>query len=114
MDSNSAQICNISGQEIENRRRVGLLGLFFSIVAAFLILKYSLNPILIAPFVFMSAIGFIQAYYKYCVAIGLLNIIKEPGKFKEEIFYILKITFISTIFASGHVIILWIIIKYLL
>lgn len=114
MDSNSVQICNISGQEIENRRKVGILGSLLSIVAAFLILKYSFNPILIAPFVFMSAIGFIQAYYKYCAAIGFLNIIKESGKFKEEIFYISKITLLS-VFVSGFVVmILWIILQYFL
>lgn len=97
MQNHSDQICNISGKDVEKRRNIGILGFILSIIMIIIILILNLSPILVFPFVFISAIGFLQAYYKYCVAVGLCTNLKEHKKFKKEIFSIFKIILFSVL-----------------
>jgi len=91
MEENSKSHCNISGSEIQKRLYVGYLGLFLTLICLVLIFIYKLPPYIIFPFLFVSAIGFIQARVRYCVYFGLIDLLKDPDKYKNELVYIFKI-----------------------
>ncbi len=66
-------VCNINKDEIAYRRKAGYLGLAIFIVLATPLLLFDIprfiRIILFLP-AFLSAIGFLQAYYKFCVGYG--------------------------------------------
>lgn len=66
-------VCNINTAEIASRRKAGYIGLILFIVLAAPLLLLDLprliRILLFLP-AFVSAIGFLQAYYKFCVGYG--------------------------------------------
>ena len=79
--SYTAGVCNLGQPEINQRRRIGKIGLLLSIIGFFvffgLVLLYDLHPvlgiILVIPGV-MASIGFVQAKEQFCVAYALNNV----------------------------------------
>ena len=97
--------CNIDIVEIQRRLFIGYLGFGLTIVVLFIIYFAKLSPLFVFPFAFMSAIGFVQAKLKYCASVAIREVLANPSKFKDEIFYILKVLFISTLLSFGFTII---------
>lgn len=95
MNNKSKSQCNISGLEIQKRFFVGLLGLFSTLVLIVLIIMYKLPTYIIFPFIFISALGFLQARSRYCVYFGIKELIKKPEKNKDEIIHIITIILYS-------------------
>jgi hypothetical protein len=66
-------ICNINKAEIARRRKTGYLGLGVFVIMAvpFLLLHVSqfIRILLFLP-AYLGTIGFLQAYYKFCVGYG--------------------------------------------
>ena len=66
-------VCNINQTEIAYRRKAGYLGLVIFIILAvpliLLDLPRFIRVLLFLP-AFLSAIGFLQAHYKFCVGYG--------------------------------------------
>lgn len=116
----TAGTCNIGEAEINQRRRVGLLGLGITSVCIiiYLALVYLIElDVLFGLFIFlpaeMSAVGLLQARNKFCAAYGLtkqqnvsLNLgltlkIEDISNQKKDRNKALKIIFQSTILAIG-------------
>lgn len=70
----TAGVCNIGPEEIAARNRVGWIGLVATIVIWALLIVFKVphiwRVILFLP-AFMSAIGFVQGYFRFCVHFGL-------------------------------------------
>jgi hypothetical protein len=118
-----AGTCNIGEEEIEQRRRIGRIGLILTLtsIIVYLALVYSIElDILFGVFVFlpaeMSTVGLLQARNKFCAAYGLTrqqNVsstlgltlkIDDVSNQKKDRNKALKIVFQSTIIAIGIVI----------
>ncbi|MHA2272795.1 MAG: hypothetical protein ACXACI_13095 [Candidatus Hodarchaeales archaeon] len=79
--SYQAGICNIGTPEINQRMRLGWLGLLLTALGFISILSgvafYDIPPVigfLVGLPAFMAAIGFLQAQQKFCVAYGLMHV----------------------------------------
>jgi hypothetical protein len=62
--------CNLGGDEVEYRKKVGYIGTAIAIALAALLFLVSAAPwvfIVVAAPVFMAAIGFVQAKESFCV-----------------------------------------------
>ncbi len=116
----SAGACNIGEAEINQRRRIGRIGLVLTVVSIiiYLGLVYSIGlDILFGVLIFlpaeMSAVGLLQARNKFCAAYGLTkqqNVssslgltlkIEDISNQKKDRNKALKIVFQSTIIAIG-------------
>ena len=115
-----AGICNIGVSEINQRRRIGLIGLGLTSVSIILYLGlvYLIGlDIIVGVFVFlpavMSAVGLLQARNQFCAAYGLAkqqNVtlslgvttkIEDVSSQKKDRNKALRIIFQSTIIAVG-------------
>lgn len=92
--------CNINDNQVRVRLFLGYLGLAETIFVLIIINLYKLPGYLVFPFAFLSAIGFVQARLRYCTGVATLEILKNPSKFKDEIYYILKVLIISLIISA--------------
>lgn len=92
--------CNISGNEVKLRLYTGYFGLVFSVIILIFVLMFNLSSLAIFPFIFISALGFIQARERYCVYVGIIDLIKNPVEHKKEILHILRSIIIS-LFIAG-------------
>lgn len=73
-DQYRAGVCNIGPAEIAMRRRSGHLGAALTIALFVLLLAVEADPLarlLIAIPATMSAVGYLQAYLRFCAAYGL-------------------------------------------
>lgn len=115
-----AGICNIGASEVNQRRRIGLIGLGLTSVSIILYLGlvYLIGlDIIVGVFVFlpavMSAVGLLQARNQFCAAYGLAkqqNVtlslgvttkIEDVSSQKKDRNKALRIIFQSTIIAVG-------------
>ena len=79
-------VCNIGPAEIKSRMQTGWFGLGLTVIIGALLFYLEASPVtrlvLFLP-AFISAIGFLQAYFHFCVAFGsqgLFNVANEAGK----------------------------------
>jgi glucan phosphoethanolaminetransferase (alkaline phosphatase superfamily) len=79
-------VCNIGPQEIKMRMMVGWVGLAITLALGVLLFRLPISPwtrlVLFLP-AFVSAMGFLQAAFHFCVAFGtkgLFNMDKAVGQ----------------------------------
>ena len=79
-------VCNIGPAEIKSRMQAGWFGLILTVIVGALLFYIQAAPVtrlvLFLP-AFIGAIGFLQAYFHFCVAFGsqgLFNVANEAGK----------------------------------
>ena len=79
-------VCNIGPAEIKSRMQTGWFGLVLTVIIGALLFYLEASPVtrlvLFLP-AFIGAIGFLQAYFHFCVAFGsqgLFNVANEAGK----------------------------------
>jgi hypothetical protein len=84
-----AGVCNIGPVEIARRRKLGLFSFVISIAVLVILIWLHVNPwwrlIVFFP-VFMSASGFLQAYFRFCPGFaraGVYNFTLIIGKFTK-------------------------------
>ena len=94
------EYCNIGEQEAKSRFRIGVVGLAISIILIVLIFTINLLPIFLFPFAFMSAIGFIQAREKYCVYVGIFDLLKDPKNHKKDLIRIARSVLFAGVIAA--------------
>ena len=79
-------VCTIGPAEIKSRMQAGWFGLVLTVIIGALLFYLEASPVtrlvLFLP-AFIGAIGFLQAYFHFCVAFGsqgLFNVANEAGK----------------------------------
>lgn len=108
------QQCNIQGKEIKTRFWTGVFGIVFSFLFLISIFLFKDLNFIYGFFIsaFIASIGFIQAREKYCVYVGIFDLLKDFQNHKKEILHILRSIgislFISMILSlSILILILW-------
>ncbi|WP_455142901.1 hypothetical protein [Candidatus Hodarchaeum mangrovi] len=127
--------CNIGEVEIQQRKRIGMIGLiissvfyFFHIIFSFFSGYSPLWGILIFPPSLIMTIGFVQARERFCAAFGLTNrynltdklhltleVTDEDSKKRDRIksyWIILKSTLYALAISTSAIIISFILVNY--
>ena len=82
--------CNIGRDEIRVRALTGLAGLFITAILLIILLIVHASPVIrVIVFIpaFISALGFLQAYFHFCAYFGLRSLFnfEKAGTTPEEI-----------------------------
>ncbi|MFP4403304.1 MAG: hypothetical protein ACOC3X_03875 [Nanoarchaeota archaeon] len=79
-------ILNLPKPNINKKETIfrGLIGLIFFIITIFVLL-YNLNPIILFISIFMSLIGFIQYFLKFCVLVAFTKIKKKNDEKRQAL-----------------------------
>ena len=83
-------VCNIGRDEIRVRALTGLAGLFITAILLIILLVVHAPPVIrVIVFIpaFISALGFLQAYFHFCAYFGLRSLFnfEKAGTTPEEI-----------------------------
>ncbi len=94
--------CNIDSKGIGLRAGIGFAGLAMSIFQIYQIFWQGADKLTIFIPLFITSIGFVQAKEKYCIAFGIMDILKagKPELLVPQIKNIAKITLISLIISA--------------
>lgn len=86
------QQCNIQGKEVKIRFWTGVFGTVFSLLFLIFIFIFRDLNFIYGFFIsaFIASIGFIQAREKYCVYVGIFDLLKDFQNHKKEILHILR------------------------
>lgn len=94
--------CNLDSKGIGLRAGIGLIGLAMSAFQLYQIFWEGADKLTIFIPFFITSIGFVQAKEKYCVAFGIMDILKagKPELLTPQLKSIAKITLISIIIST--------------